>query len=212
MKGELVVGPRLRGDLFDTFRAGARGELIVGNLRGKWSEMAQRGLVGAVSTPLAGTTIAAGNVAPPAAAAATVLTLYNPPESGIELEILKVIVHHISGTPGAGAWAHCIAQCIGATKITAAQNATPVGSRALALMNAQGFTQTALTAGGAHSTYRAFAGTFAGALAASSPGQVIVEEVDGEIVVPAGFAYTPAPPAAGTSHVVGVTIVFAQDQ
>jgi hypothetical protein len=51
---------------------------------------------------------------------------------------------------------------------------------------------------------------FAGALAATTPGQTAVDNVDGAIVVPPGGLLTIAPPAAGTTHIVGAGIQYAE--
>src|SRR5262245_51313223 len=126
MQGNVgLAGPRGDGSILEEERIGKSLEKIISELHGRRYENASRGNIYAVSTVLAGTTVVAGNVAPPAAAAATVLTLYNPANSRVELEVLKVILYHISGTPGAGSWAHCLSQ---SAAITAAENAAPTSS------------------------------------------------------------------------------------
>lgn len=209
MKKLLIGEPTKRGDgtIAEEARGGRDGELIVTDLHGRYHELGRRGRVYAVSTAAAGTTVVSGNVSPPAAAAATVLTLYNPTGSRVELEILKVVLYHVSGTPGAGSWWHCLSN---SAAITATENAAPVNSLNGARATAKGFTQTALTGGAVHVAYRAMGGSFAGAIAATTPGQVREEELAGEIVLPAGWAYTIAAPAAGTTHIVIASIVFAE--
>lgn len=202
-----LIGPAADGSLIDHPRIGRFFEQMISNLRGKYAEQAARGLIMAVSTAVTGTTVAAGNVAPPAAAAATVLSLYNPMNSGVDLEVLKVFLQHISGTPGAGAWMHCLSY---SPAITATENAAPACSNGGTDGAAKGFTQTALTGGAVHTNYRAFGGMFAGAIAATTPGQFQVDDVDGEIILPPGYVLSIAAPAAGTSHVVAASIVFAE--
>lgn len=207
--GEMVSGDgRGQGRL----RQGRDGSEIVSQGHYPLYEQTSRGRLFAVGTALTGTTIVAGNVAPPGAAAATVLSIYNPTGSGFNLEILMGMVLHLSGTPGAGAWAWCAGAASGATAITATPNATPQNMLMGGTVSvASGFTQTALTAGPAHTTRRMFpTAQFAGAIAATTPGQSVVDQVDGGIVVPPGFVLTLAPPAAGTTHIVAAAILFAQ--
>src|SRR6201999_2864970 len=93
-------------------------------------EQVSRGNVFICAGGVTGITVAAGHVAPPAAAAATTLSLYNPVGSGVNLEILAGFLNHLTGTPGTGVWSWCIGAASGATAITATPNAT--GAPALA--------------------------------------------------------------------------------
>ncbi len=215
MQIDLQVGPVTSGDgaMSDRLRVGSNRELVVSDLRGRYAEAAARGQMFSAISALAGTTIVSANVAPPAAAAATVLSVFNPEGSGVDLEVLLGWIFHISGTPGAGFWAWCYGRATGSTKITATQNATPACTRTPGPNSkAQGYTQTALTAGPAHVSGRPFpTAQFAGAIAATTPGQVAIDEVAGAIVVQPGGVVTLAPPAAGTSHIVGAGICWIEN-
>jgi hypothetical protein len=164
--------------------------------------------------PVAGVTVAAGHVAPPAAAAATTLSLYNPvgervqprdprrvpePPDGHAGHRGVVVVHRSrrwarhadhgdaerDGRAGAGGWRR---QRI-----------------------AKGFAATALTGGPLHTANRQFPSSmFAAAIAATSLGANVVDVVDGGLVLPPGYVVSLCPPAAGTSHVVAAQILFAQ--
>lgn len=176
---------------------------------GKYAEQTSRGTVYCLATANTGATVAAGHVAPPAAAAATTLTLSNPVGSGVDFEILYATLSHLTGTPGTGAWAYCVSP---SSVISATPNATAqpqkVGSAA---SKALGYTATALTAGLVHTTARLFANSvFAAAIDAATQNKNVLDEVDGSIVIPPGFILTLAPPATGTSHVVAAQIVFAE--
>lgn len=222
MQIDLNIGPIVTGDgqVSDRLRVGQSRELIVSDYRGRFAEAAARGELFDAITALVGTTIVAGNVAPPAAAAATVLSVFNPEGSGVDLEVLIGWLMHISGTPGAGAWAWCGARAMGATAITAAQNnngvaaAGPFGTRIPSgASKAKAYTQTALTAGPLHTLARPFpSAQFAGALAATTPNQVIIDEVAGAIVVQPGGVVTLAPPAIGTTHIVAAGIMWQEKQ
>lgn len=205
-----IIGADGRGA--GRFRQGRDGGLVTADAHGRLYEQTSRGKVFSVQTALTGTTIVAGNVAPPAAAAATVLTLSNPVGSGVNLEILLGFLLHISGTPGAGGWTWCTANAVGTTVITAAVNATPQpmltsGGNSVA----SAWTQTALTAGPLHKAARLLpSAQFAGAIAATTPGQSVVDIVDGGLVIAPGWIVTLAPPATGTTHVVVAGIVYAE--
>lgn len=206
------VGPSNTADgKGSELRQAKDGGLVVSQSHGKFYEQASRGTVFAVSGALTGTTIAAGHVAPPAAAAATTLSLLNPLGSGVNFEILRGSISHVSGTPGAGAFAWCSAYqgnvitAGEATAIKRAQYLSKSGGKAMA------WSATALTGGAVHEITRVFpASKFAGAIDVASSNLTEVDDVDGALVVPPGWMITLAPPAAGTSHVVVAQIVYAE--
>lgn len=73
MAKALTVGPRprLTSTLVDAFRVNEDGALVTTDGLSRWYEAASRNQVFSVTTALAGAALAAANVAPPAAAAAT---------------------------------------------------------------------------------------------------------------------------------------------
>ncbi len=179
----------------------------------KYQLLAQQGKVFEVSGVLTGTTIVAAHVAPPAAAAATLLTLYNPMSSAVNLEVIKVTLGHVSGTPGAGSFAYCKAYM--ADSITATEAVAVKSARYLSTKNtiAKAWSATALTGGIVHTVIGMMPSTpFAGALALTSEGtaKAAVDEVDGLIVIPPGWALTLAAAATGTTHIVTASIVYAE--
>lgn len=213
MENDFQVGPVLRTDSTyeGPFRTSRQSDLVVTDGHSRWYEQTSRGQVFNVFTTLGGTTIVAGNVAPPAAAAATVLSILNPVGSGVNLEIMQGWVFHISGTPGAGFWAWC--GCNTGVSITAAEAVALKASNLIGqgVTKAKAWSQTALTGGIVQSQVRPFpSAMFAAALAASTPGQAAVDNVDGAIVVPPGGLLTLAPPATGTTHIVGAGIQYAE--
>ncbi len=195
-------GPgRLRQD-----RAGA---LVV---TGGNYEAASRRKVFSLHTAVAGATIAAGHVSPPAAAAATTLTLSNPVGSGKNLKILKGILSHISGTAGTGAWSWCAAAATGSLLITATANAVAKNQEVSGPASvALGYTATALTAGPLHILTRLFpSSVFATAMDANTQNKNAIDDVDGSLVIPPGYILTLCPPAAGTTHVVVAAILYEE--
>jgi hypothetical protein len=206
------VGPIILGDAAPAaLRFGRTRGLVVSDAHGKYHESAIRKNVFSIMTPVAGTTIVAANVSPVAAGAATILTLWNPADSGFDLSIIKAWLLFISGTPGAGAFVYNTHTKVGV--ITAAENAAAAPNYASGAKSiAKGFSQTALTGGGAGLLLRPFAASFAGAIAATTPGQVVSDPVDGEIIVPPDAALTIAAPATGTTCIVVAGITYEQVQ
>jgi hypothetical protein len=179
----------------------------------KYQLLAQQGKVFTASGAQAGTTIAAGHVAPPAAGAATLLSLLNPLESNVDLEIIEAAIGHISGTPGAGTFTYCMAYQ--AESITAAEAVAVKRCSRLAGSStiAKAWSATTLTGSVVHLVNSHFpSAPFAGALAATSESTAFsqVHDVDGRIIIPPGWMLTLAPAATGTSHVVAVSITYAE--
>lgn len=179
----------------------------------KYQLLAQQGKVFTVSGAQAGTTIAAGHVAPPAAGAATLLSILNPADSGVNLEIISASLGHISGTPGAGTFTYCHAK----------QDASVTAAEAVAIKRclrtsqtatiASAWSATTLTGGVVHQVLAHFpSAPFAGALAATAEGTAFsqVHDVDGMIIVQPGWMLTLAPAATGTTHIVACSITYAE--
>jgi hypothetical protein len=208
------IGPGVNADGRgpDSLRLDRQLAQVVALSHGTLYEQASRGNLFICATPVAGVTVAAAHVAPPAAAAATTLSLYNPPGSGVNLEILAGFLNHLTGTPGTGVWSWCIGPASSGTLITATPNATVAPALAGgAVSAAKGFAATALTGGPLHTANRQFPSSmFAAAIAATSLGANIIDVVDGGLVLPPGYVVSLCPPAAGTSHVVAAQILFAQ--
>lgn len=179
----------------------------------KYVELARKGKVFSASGAQAGTTIAAGHVAPPAAGAATLLSLLNPQGSGCNLEVILGRIGHVSGTPGAGAFTWCTAYQ--ETDVTAAEANTTIRCTLTGEKKsvASAWAASTLTGSGVHKVLKHFnSAPFAGALAATSEGTgfSVTDEVDGMIIVQPGWMLTLAPAATGTTHIVTVEIVYAE--
>lgn len=192
-------------------RQGREGALIVNDGAARYGEATSRGTVFTVSTAAAGTTVVAANASPVASGGATILTLYNPPGSGKNLEVIKVYCNVLSGTTAAGGM---VFNVVSNQNISAAQNATPVSNLiGGAASVGKGYTQTALTGGATAMTLlRAINGAvpFAAAVAATTPGLQGLDEVEGAIVIPPGAALTIADVAIGTTVLVQAAIVYRE--
>lgn len=179
----------------------------------KYQLLAQQGKVFQVSGAQAGTTIAAGHVAPPAAGAATLLSILNPLSSSVNLEIIEATIGHVSGTPGAGAFTYC--HSYQGTSVTAAEAVAVKRSLYLSQKQtiASAWSATTLTGSVVHQVLAHFpSAPYAGAIAATNEatGRSVVHQVDGMIVVPPGWMLTIAPAATGTTHIVSVSVTYAE--
>jgi len=150
-----------------------------------------------------------------AAAAATILTLYNPPNSGVNAEVLRTVLSFISGTPGAGAFAYNMAwgQLITATPNNGGSSGVlPVSPYSGQVGKCKIFTQTALTSGTvAQTLVRSIISSFAAALTNAATVQNYTDDVRGEIVVPPGGLLTLASPATGTTLVMAASFVWQEN-
>lgn len=213
VKFDTHVGPTYRPDgAGESVRQGRDASLVVSQSHGRHYEQASRGQLFAISGALAGTTIAAGHVAPPAAAAATLLSILNPPGSGYNLEVLEGTINHISGTPGAGSFAWCSAhQDDIVTAAEAVAIIRPLLTSSAKPKAIKAWSATTLTGSRVHTIMKVFPTTkFAGAIDVVSSELVSRDFVDGKIVVQPGWMLTLAPAATGTTHVVTAEIVVAE--
>lgn len=213
LPAEGVAGYQALADGSQTsLRLGHERQLVTGPAHGDFYEAARLGQMFTVKTASAGTSFTTAGTSPLAAAGIAWLAIYNPPCSSSPcaiLEIDSVTIVGISGTPGVGGQIYNLG-C--GQAITAAQNATPVSSlnptsSGLAL----GFTQTALTGSTALkeigvSSYA----PFAGAMAATTPGLTVTDNINGRFVVGPGCVFAIQTTAAGTTHVAAGSITYRQ--
>jgi hypothetical protein len=205
------IGPKAfqQGGKIEGARFDSRGSLVVTEAHGRYTEASRRGKLYSIGTGFLGTTAAAAHLNPVAAAAATLLTLYNPKGSGVELSILRVCGDFISGTVEVGCYCfdfhpeavitatpNAVAKCLRAGE-AAGQGTTPAGK-------ARGFTGTALTGGAA-----GVEGPTIGMWATAGT-QRLEREINGAITVPQGCAVTIAAPTNGTSAVSAWTIEYEE--
>jgi hypothetical protein len=187
------------------------GAVLDSPYRAKYAQMTGKNMVFCTNTAAAGTTIVAANASPPAAAAATILSLYNPVGNTYDFEIIMGQLTHVSGTPGAGMFQWCVSRAnTAALTASTTTAAAPVACRG-GISTAKAFTQAAVTGGLIHVALRNFpAGSFAGAIAATTPGQNVIDQVDGSIVLAPGDMVTIANAATGTTHIVAASITWAE--
>lgn len=199
-----------------TIRGARGGELVVTDGRGRYAELAARGQVWSGTSAVIGTTVVAANVNPVAAAAATILSLYNPAGSNTDVELLRTIINHISGTPGVGSLVYNIqfGQNITATGNNGGTAGSLPACNRTSSRKGQAiiFTQTALTGGaGAQILLRPVGPhQFGAAIAATTPGLYAVVEEAGSIVIPPGGLLSLAVAAVGTTHVISAAFEWAE--
>ncbi len=180
----IAVGPQVLTDGATANEyGGRRGEAIVANLRGKYSEASQRQKLFIGSTPAAGVTV------PIFSNTTQQFVIVNPAGSNVLLNLLRITLGYVSGTMVAGHY------CLGnQTLLTSAISGTagllqcarlgaaagPSGSQALVYTAA---TVTAFT----YLRALAFSQVVQAATATNAPWN-FQEEIDGEISIPPGSA------------------------
>ena len=192
------VGPQKKSDgVITPIRTGMTGELVTGNAHGFYTEIASRGGIYMASTSTSG--VAPGtalNTTPPFA-------LWNPPGSGVMINILRISIGYISGTLGAGSIMYAyvpgqVAAPTSGTKLSPTNN--KIGTNANCMAGAyQGSTMVATPT----LLKPAFiTGAFAGG--ANNIGSMI-DPIDGMISIPPGYAFVVQGVAgAGTSPLVQI--------
>jgi len=214
------AGPRQVADGSMTeLRQGRTGELCWSPCHGSMAEAAVRGKLFSGGTVATGTTIVAGNVSPVGAAAASILSIYNPfagTSANVNAILHRIVLTHISGTPGAGQYLTLDFAYNQVVTATPNNNGTaglmPVNHLAGGNTGmCQIYTQTALTGAAAQTFFRHLgAVSFATALAATTPNLCYNEVLDGEIVIPPGGLLSIGAAATGTSHVVAASFTWEE--
>lgn len=181
------VGPQRVGDgEAKPVRLGNTGELVVGELNGKYYEPTRRGQAFIYSTAQAGVLLAAPTTTffgP---------MLLNPCGSGRDLELTKVVVADVSGTTVRGHLAYAFLTSAGSTPATGAAILTgtkvaPVNAYLGAGLASAMFFSPAVGTYTAAPTYLAPMGPN---VIAAAPGQtVMADDIDGRIVVPQCTAF-----------------------
>lgn len=172
------------------------------------------GLEFAMTLAATTTAVAAGNIVGAAAAASTQFALFNPVGSGRVLVLSKFIMGVISGTPGPGPLFHGL---FGAVPTLAASgtivNLRAVGGTLNGASVARGYTSAAgaaLTGGPAPSIIRATS-LSSTATAQASVGMVnALEDIQGDIIIPAGYGWVPLWSAAGTTLLNAYSITWKE--
>lgn len=190
------------------------GAAITQQAHGRYAETVRRGNCYGACTATAGfTVVATESVSPlPANPDNPALAIWNPPDSGVDIAIMGVSLLFVSGTPAAGPWVwnYAIGEpctVVAETNVaTSGRGAFPMKIGGSAGSKARVFSNVALTGGvNAWTTHSPIAGSFAGAIAATSNQQFYVE-VDGGIVCGPDTMICPAAPGTGTSQVVHIGI------
>lgn len=205
----LQVGETITADGFEQkIRGGRLADLIVSEMAGDYHEATRRGRTFSAMLGATTTGVAAGNITAAAAAASTQFALWNPPGSGIVMSINKCWVGVISGTPVGGPLFHNVAT-IAPTIAGSAPSGNLIGGGPLALGRFQGSAAgAALTGGGALSQLRPMNIDFsAGAFASVGGSAIVMEVLDGDIVLMPNSMWVPCWQAAGTTllNAYGVT-------
>ncbi len=196
------AGPSADGN-FNPLRQGKTLELIMASAHGKYHEAASRG-------KLFNACIAAAGVAPGTALSTTpAMQIYNPTNSGILVSIKRVSVGYLSGTLGAGMLVH---------SQNASQVAVPTTGTELvpicSLLNgskgsAKAYTGSTISATSTIIRPSMSLGAFLATEASMPP--LMIDEVDGSIVIPPGVIYCyQGITAAGTTPLLIIGVMYEE--
>lgn len=184
---------------------GRQGETLVSELHGRYTRQTTDGFIFHAAS--GSVTVAAANVSPLAAATGQpIIGLWNPPNSGKNMAILKLGANTLSGTPGGPlVWNFALNQVL-----TAAANISPVAGFLTqgAASAAKVFANVAL----AGSTLEAFLTDAANisAVAAGAVTSVLKEDIGGTLVIPQGGLLCLAAFAVGTLHIVRASLEWEE--
>lgn len=193
-------------------RGTKNGALAIAEAQGKYYEQVSRGNVFSLVLAAWTTTVNAGNINAAAAAADTQFALWNPANSGKNLSLLKFGVWPISGTaPVAGVF-----HSKGTAPTVASSALTPVANNLIGntVTSVAGYMSSAagaaLTGGGALTLIRAADLFITAGTAANLGGYKVIENIDGDIVIPPGMMWVPTWQAAGTTFLGGYSITWEE--
>lgn len=189
-------------------RVGNGGEVIMSPLRAKYFEDTHRENGFIIDSD--SVTLAAANATKSAAGTIKLIVgVWNPKGSGVNLEIIKGIVHTESGTPAGGFYWNYMD--LGGVTLTNVPTGT-IRNRKIGGRNSVVSPQTGVVLTRADSGTGAFTqlAVLGGPTAVAATGAVedAVDEVDGKIIVPPGVVIGICCKGAGTSHVVQASMYF----
>jgi len=204
------VGPRVVNDGGqDVLRLDKTGALVVTGAHGYNQESVLRGQVYTASVKSATVTVTTDISPLPATTGRALLAIYNPPNSGKNLVVLKAGVSTVSGTPGGPFYLDVVppGATIALTNVTANQPVnnmtfTPGGGVAKVFAAAVPVNSVVAT------MLRPLGGP--AAVAAGAGPYQVDELIDGAIIVPQGGMLVISAHAVGTTHVVSGYITFEE--
>lgn len=202
------LGANLVSGAYAVLRGDNTGALVVTGGHAKFYEAVRQGNVYQLSTATGGVTIDANNVFS-AAATTPLVAVFNPPNSGMNVVILRGVHVWASGTAGAQGlvWAVAPAPC----GITAASGTSPTSTLTGQTGGSvcRGYVDAAMTGITGNAIMSFAGGPTTGALAANA-NHTFVDEVAGAIWVPPGASGGLYAAAAGTSPIVAATMYWEE--
>jgi hypothetical protein len=215
MELEQIVGPRIQQDGMTDgpMRIGRQGSAVVTDAHGHWHEATTRQQMFTAFLSQGTSTVAAGNIVGAAAAASTQFGVWNPATRGQVMALQRLIITTYSGTPTAGGLFHSTFNAAAVANTLGTSNAVrnnyvngPLGA-GLCLASAAG---AALTGGGILTTLGAST-LSSTATAQATPSSIVMQDlIDGSIVLPPGVGYVPTWSGAGTTFLVGYSLMWEE--
>ena len=190
----------------NNLRQARTSELIVSQNHGRYYEAASRGNLFNLTLSAATTGVSAGNLVAAAANAATQFAIWNPLGSGFNMSILKTHIGIISGTIVGGPIFHGVFVLGNPTNATTfdagrgAQNSL-IGGRqpVIRYINTAASSGTTITGGTTPLIHKPMNLQYSAGTYAALAGSVMMDLVDGDIVIPPGYGWLPLFATAGTS-------------
>lgn len=184
---------------------------------GKHYEAAANGKIFSLVLATGTTAIAAGHLLGATAAANVQFILWNPIDSGVNLSLLKFCINITSGTTPVSGVFHAV----GSTAPTIATGTLATGAYINSHLASTGtydghagyYTHVsggASTGASAARIIRAFGLSMSAGTYASLAGTLIVDNMEGDIVLPPNSFWVPQWAAAGTSMLVGYSITWEE--
>ena len=201
----------------NNIRQGRTGELILSQAHARFYEQASRGSLYTLTTLATTTGIAAGNLVGAAANAATQFAIWNPVGSGINMNIQKVFVAMISGTPPGGPIFHGVFLYGNPTNLStfdtgrgALNNLIGGKSPVCRYINTAAQSGTTITGGTAPAVLKAMTIDFSASSYANAGGANCLDLVEGDIVIPPGYGWLPLWASAGTSVLNSYSVTWEE--
>ncbi len=187
-------------------RADKTGATVCQDAHARFQEAVLRGAVYTIQSKTT-TVTATTDISPlPATTGRAGVALYNPPTSGVNLVIWKVLVTHVSGTPGGPAYLDTLAGalCTNANKTNAINNLTQTSGG----HKANAYTAAVPANTAAAVMFKPLGGsTSAVALGLASSYEDLI---DGSIIIPPGAMIALSWHATGTTHIYSSSMTWEE--
>jgi hypothetical protein len=195
----------------------SNGKLITKPDGGRYYRSAAAGNIYTLTHHLTTTAIAAGHLAAAAAAANVQFIVWNPIGSGVNLSLLRLAINITSGTTPISGVYHAVGAVAPTIATGTLASEAVITSHKASVASYDGkagyYTHTSGGASTGAAAARIVQGVglnFSAGTFADLAGTMIVDNIDGSIVLPPNTFYVPQWSAAGTSMLVGYSLTWEE--